>query len=539
MKTLIFGHKNPDTDSICAAIAYTHLKNEIGQPSIAARLGELQQETRYVLETFRVEEPMPIGNVKIQVRDLAYQRVEPISREDSILRAYREMERQELKTMAIVDKQHKLVGLVTMKDIAIDLLHGDFYGINTSLQNILEGLGATVITVPSDEMKICGRVAVVAYFVGSLDGVLTKDRIVIVGDRYDVIEAAIRNRVKLIIISGGFELPKRLVELAKDNEVAMISTGKDSYIVSRIIQQCNYITTVMEDEKLITFEETDYLEEVRDDIIRTNYRNFPVLASTGEFLGFVGRKHLLNPGRKRVILVDHNEFTQSADGIEEAEILEILDHHKIGGLNTKLPIRFINVPVGSSCTIIYEQYVMNRIVPSKAIAGLMISGILSDTLHFKSPTCTPRDREVVAELNKIAGLDLDDYFMKMFKAGTSIEGYSEEELIGRDCKEFKLKDHTIGIAQIFTSDIEEIKRRGERLTAVLQKERLARGYKAMILAVTDIVNEGSYFFYATDIHGLIADSFQIADGQGSFAAFVVSRKKQIVPQLMSYLENNF
>lgn len=538
MKTLVFGHRNPDTDSICAAISYTYLKNKMGENCEAFRLGDTQRETDFVLNYFGIPSPKLLDNVKIQVKDLKYTKIDAIRPSHSILYAYHEMQRQQLKTMAIVEDDI-LRGVVTMKDIAMDMIHGDFYSIDTTLENILGGLEATLITETEKQLLIKGRVEVVAYYLTSLENILSNESIVIVGDRYDVIEMAIEKGVRLIVVSGGFEIPRRLVESAQNHQIPMIVSPHDSYIVSKLIQQCNFISTVIGAQSLVKFEETDYLEEVRDDIIRSNYRNFPVLSEEGHFLGFVGRKHLLNPGQKRVILVDHNEFAQSAKGIEEAEILEILDHHKIGGLNTKMPIRFINMPVGSSCTIIYEQYKHHQIIPTREMAGLMLSGILSDTLFFKSPTCTKRDQEVAVELNNMLELDLEEYFMQMFKAGTALEGFTEEEILHRDFKDFKFATHKVGISQIFTLNIEDVLRRQNQLLEYMHFEKEAKGYRAIVLVVTDIVKEGSYFLWASDLSGLVSGSFDIEEKQGAFAPLIVSRKKQIVPMMMSFAEANF
>lgn len=537
MKTYIFGHKNPDTDSICAAVSYAYLKNQLGEDCEPKRLGDIQKETEFVLNYFGVCPPELLDNVKIQVRDLKYTKMTPIQKEHSILHAYREMQDHRLKTMAIVDEQEHLLGLVTMQDIAMDMIQGDFYNIDTSIANIVEGLKARMLHVPDPQMRVCGKVAVVAYYLASGETVLTKDRIIIVGDRYDVIESAIMHQVKLIIVSGNFDLPQKYIKLAEEKKVPIIVAPQDTYIVSKTIQFCNFISTVMEDEVLIKFNEVDYLDDIKDDIIKSSYRNFPVISQEGKFLGFVGRKHLLSLGRKKVILVDHNEFAQSADGIEEAEILEVIDHHKIGGLSTNLPIRFINMPVGSSCTIIYQQYQIHGIVPTREMAGLMISGILSDTLYFKSPTTTAKDREVVQELNRIVQIDLQKYFMEMSRIGTSIEGYSEEEILYRDCKEFSLKQYRIAVSQIFTLDIEEVLKRKEALLSYMEKERKRKGYEEMIFVVTDIIREGSYFFYAGELNGLIEGSFEVENRQGVFVPYTVSRKKQILPMLMSYAEN--
>ena len=484
MKTFVFGHKNPDTDAICSSIAYANLKNLSGEKCEAVKLGELQRETAFVLDFFGVKSPETLDDVKIQVKDLHYTRINTIEPHNSILHTYHEMEKQSLKTMAIVDKNDIFCGLVTMKDIAMDMIHGDFYNIETTLENILEGINAKPIVFSSESSFIKGNVSVVAYYVDSLEGVIDENSIVVVGDRYDVIERAIEKNVRLIVVSGGFDIPEYLVKLSKEQNVPMIVSPHDTYIVSKLIQQCNFISTIIKSKSIIKFEENDYLDEVKDDIIRYNHRNFPVVDENGKFLGFVGRKHLLNPGRKKVILVDHNEFAQSAKGIEEAEILEILDHHKIGGINTQMPIRFINSPIGSTCTIIYLQYKQNNVIPSRDMAGLMLSGILSDTLMFKSPTCTIKDQEVAKELNEILELDLDSYFMDMFKAGTTLDGFTEAEIIHRDFKDFKIKDYKIGISQIFTLNIDDVLKRKEKLLLYMKKEKESKGYESILFVTT-------------------------------------------------------
>ncbi len=536
VKTLIFGHKNPDTDSVCSAIAYSYLKNELQEQSKPYVLGKIQKETQFVLDSFNVEYPEKLNDVKIQVKDLKYTEVTPIKKTDSILHAFSQMDDNHLRTLPITDINGYLEGIVTMKDIAMEMIKGDFYNVETSVANILSSFEAFVLNMPENKKNIKGRLSVIAYYYKTVLGELSEDDIIIVGDRYDIIEMAIKSHVELIVISGNFHVPEKYVLLAKEHNVALISIDKDTYSVSKLFQQCSFISKIMKRDSIVKFTLENQLEDIKDDILSTNYRNYPVVDMNGKFLGFIGRKHLIDPGRKKVIMVDHNEFAQSADGIEEAEITEIIDHHKIGGISTNLPINFVNIPVGSTCTIVYEQYLSYGIHIPVQMASLMISGIISDTLFFKSPTCTQRDITAVKNLNKIANLDLDEYSMKMFKAGTSLEGYSAEQIFYRDFKEFVISNKKTGISQIFTLDIDEVKSKQEQLTDYMENLRTSKNYDLLILAITDIVNEGSYFFYSSTNENIIANAFSIESSQGAFAKDIVSRKKQIVPMLTKTIE---
>lgn len=536
MSTLVFGHKNPDTDSVCSAIAYSHLKNHQNESSEPRVLGEIQKEAMFVLDRFDTSYPVLLEDVRIQVSDLKYTAVNPIKRENSLLYAYTKMMENQLRTIPIVDEEGYLEGIVTMKDIAMEMINGDFYNIKTSISNIITDLGGIPLFPFSDKKIIEGSISVMAFYYKSAQSILTEKDIIIVGDRYDIIEIAIESSVQLILVTGSCEIPEKYIEMAKEKNVPMIKIPKDTYTVTKLFQQCNFISRIMKTDSIIKFTLENHIEDIKDDIISTNFRNYPVLDSQGKFVGFIGRKHLLNPGKKRVIMVDHNEFAQSAYGIEEAEILEIVDHHKIGGIKTNLPINFMNIPVGSTCTIVYELYKNQEIPIPYNIAGLMLSGIISDTLYFKSPTCTQRDISAVKALNEITRVDLDKFAMDMFKAGTSLDGYSEEEIFFRDFKDFMLRDIKTGISQVFTLDIDDVRKRQDSLMAFMNKLKKDRNYDILILAVTDILNEGSYFFYSSTNENIVANSFDIEEAQGAFAKHIVSRKKQIVPMLSSTLE---
>lgn len=534
MPILIFGHKNPDTDSVTSAIALSHLKNQIGLDTIPCVLGSVNKESQYILDCFHLPSPLYIPDVKIQVKDLQYDFAKGVSPSQSILYTYNLMGEIGLDTVGVVDSKDKLLGIVSMQNIAMGLIHGDFYHLETSLENIVDDLNAKVLSGKRDYFD--GRVAVVAYYYETIKGQLDQDNIVIVGDRYDIIEHAILSKVQLIIVTGGNELPEKYIDLANSNGVTIILVEKDTYYISKVLNMCNYVRQIMTKDNIVHFNELEYLDEVKDELSTSRYRNYPVIDRKGKFSGFLNRKHIINPTRKKVILVDHNEYMQSAEGLEEAEILEIVDHHKIGDISTSMPINFRNSPVGSTCTIIYYMYREYNIEIPFDIAGALISGILSDTLLFKSPTTTSLDRKAVKELNKIVNLDVNKFAMDMFKYGTSLEGQSIEDIFYKDFKEFQLESFKTGVSQVFTLDIDDVFNRKELFLDFIGNVHKRMNYDITLLLVTDILKEGSYILYESKHINLVPSAFNVKNEQGVFANNIVSRKKQVIPKLLHTIE---
>ena len=533
---LIFGHKMPDTDSVCSAIALSELKNKLNEPSKAYILGNINKETAFVLKYFNVDVPEILGNVKIQIKDLAFERVEPFTKHQSVHFAYFHMNEYKLRTLPIVDEENNLCGILTMKDIAMSLINTDQQHLCTSYDNIIETLlGKNVLKF--DEI-IKGNVIVAAFEEETLSkqDIINEDSIVIVGDRYDVIKYAIEARVKLIIVTGDLDVNDDLIEMAVENKVNIISTSYHTYYTAKNISLSKYVDDIMKKNDIMLFSEEDYLNDCKEDIEQSKHSKFPVISKDKKYLGLLSRNHLINPKRKNVILVDHNEMNQSAEGIEEAEISEVIDHHKIGDIKTSIPISFRNTPVGSTNTIIFQMYRESNAEITKDIAGLMLSGIISDTLLFKSPTTTERDRYAVNELLKIVDIDLYKYAMEMFKAGTSLEGKSIEEIIYQDFKKFNLVYKNVGISQVFTLDIKEIMNRKDEFVKLIDNITFDRDYYLLIMAVTDIVNEGSYIFYTSSREKLIKIIFEEESiYQGIYIDKCVSRKKQIVPKVINAL----
>jgi len=531
---LIFGHKTPDTDSVCSAIALSHLKNKLNEPSKAYILGDINKETAFVLKYFNVSVPEILDNVKIQIKDLDFERVKPFTKNKSVHFAYFHMNENKLRTLPIVDEENNLCGLITMKDIAMSLINTDQHYLCTSYDNIIETLlGKSILKF--DEI-IKGYVIVAAFEEKTLrkSDIVNENSIVITGDRYDVIKYAIESKVRLIIVTGDLKVTDELIEMAIKNKVNIIGTAYHTYYTAKNISLAKYVDDIMKKNDIMMFSEEDYLNDCKEDIEQSKHSKFPIISKDKKYLGLLSRSHLINPKKKKVILVDHNEMNQSADGIEEAEILEVIDHHKIGDIKTSIPISFRNTPVGSTSTIIFQMYRENNVEISKDIAGLILSGIISDTLLFKSPTTTGRDKYAVNELLKIVDLDLHEYAMDMFRAGTSLEGKTLEEIIYQDFKKFNLVYKNVGISQVFTLDINEIMNRKEEFVKLID-DITSDKYYLIIMAVTDIVNEGSYIFYTSSKEKLVRMIFEEDVHQGIYIDKCISRKKQIVPKVINAL----
>ncbi len=530
MSIFIFGHKNPDTDSVASAIAFSNLKNQLGYNTLPYVLGEINRETKYVLNFFNLPPPQLLDNVKIQVKDLQYDFGQGVSSDTSIFSVYNLMEKNNLQTVAIVDRDNKLLGIVSMKDIAMGLIKRDHNHLKTSLKTLKYDLQAELLA--GNAAYFDGKISVIAYYYKTIAGSLGEEDIIIVGDDYDVIEEAIESKVQLIIITGGKLISKKYIDMANEAGVTILSVPRDTYYISKILDQCNDISTIMRRKNIVRFYENDYLEEIKEEIINTHYRNYPIVNDENIFLGFINKKHILNPQRKKTILVDHNEYAQSAEGLEESEILEIVDHHKLGDISTSMPINFRNSAVGSTCTIIYQMFREANLAIEAKIAGVLMAGIISDTLFLKSPTTTPEDKIAIEKLNEIISLDINNFAMEMFKAGTSLEGQSIQEIFYQDFKEFNLETLKTGISQVFTLDIEDVFNRKDSFIDFINQVHKTNNYEITLLLITDIINEGSYILYQGKNSHLIPSAFQIKDMQGAFIKGVVSRKKQVIPMLL-------
>lgn len=532
----IFGHKNPDTDSVASAIALSDLKNKLGYDAVPCTLGKINKESEYVLNYFNICPPIVLDNVKTQVKDLDYDKVEAITKDRSIFYAYDVMEKNKTRTISIVDENNHILGIATMKDLAMSFIQGDFYKLATNIQNILEVLRGTLLA-GSEDATIEGNIFIISLHYNTLKqrDILRENSIVIVGDMYDCILEAIEKKVKIIIITGGRDVPSEYIDLANQYGVSIVSAKDDTYTVSKLINQCNFISTIMNTRNIISFENDDYLEEVREALSTKRYSFYPIMDDNRKYLGTLNRVHVLKPNRKEVILVDHNESFQSVEGLDQAKILEIIDHHKIGNIRTNDPISFRNVPVGSTCTIVYYMFKEKGIKVEPSIAGLLISGILSDTLLLKSPTTTPEDILAVEEINDILKLDIESYALNMFRAATTLENETIHAIFNKDFKEFHQGEFKLGISQVFTLDIENIFSKKAEFLEYMNKIHEDNDYHITLLLITDVLKEGSYILFNTKNKVVLESAFNRDLSEGVFIEGLMSRKKQVLPKVLNEL----
>ncbi len=535
----IFGHRNPDSDSVCSAIALAYLKNSEGLESVPFVLGDINNESNFILNHFDISPPKLLKEIKIQVSDLKFDKPKPVSPTTSILFAYNFMEENKIRTLPIVNAQNRLIGIVTMKDIAMHFIRDIDSQLDTSTDNILSSLNGHFMTPtgfdPSEiqDRRIKGNLNVISYYHETLKklDVINEESIMIVGDNYEAIELAIENNVQLIIVTGGRDLPQEYIDKAWQLDIPIVSLPQNTYKVARQISLCNDISTIMFTGNVARFKLHHTLDDVKEDMMLFKYTNYPVLLPGKIYKGMLNRNHILTPTKKKVILVDHNEYGQSVSGLEEAEIIEIVDHHKIGDVNTSSPICFRNMPVGSTCTIVYNMYREKDIEIPPNIAGLLLSGIISDTMFFKSPTTTDLDRIAVEKLNIILNLDLDEYAHSMFKAGSSIEGQSIENIFSSDYKEFEFDNIKVGVSQIFSLDIDSIMAIKEPLLEYMDSLYKANGIEALLFVITDVLEEGSYVLFKGSNQLLIKKILDQNTIQGSFIKGIISRKKQLLPKI--------
>ncbi len=420
--------------------------------------------------------------------------------------------------------------------IGSELIYGDYTKLKTSYDNIVEILNGEEIL--KFDKQILGNIIVPSYrsttFLNTLE--LKDDTIMIVGDRHSLIEAAVNSKIKLLIIVGNSEIKPEHIQIARVNRVNIIRTKYDTFRASKLINLSNYCKNLLTDERNISFNENDYYDYFKERSMKYGYNNYPVIDNDGVCLGLIRITDINKKNRKKVILVDHNDSEQSAEGISEAEILEIVDHHNIGALTTNMPINFRSMTVGSTNTILYSMYVENNVQIPKQIAGLMLSGIISDTLKFTSPTTTEYDKFVADRLLSISGLDIDEYAKLMFKQGTKLKGKTIEEIIEGDLKTYNVDSKKIAISQVLTFDSDEFLNKKDDYLKAIDNMKKSRDFDLFVLCVTDILKSGSYIFYDEANEQIIQDAFNIDSiFEGFFLEKCLSRKKQVVPAIMNIL----
>ena len=529
----VFGHRNPDTDSVVAAMSYAALRNALGdQEYVAARLGHLNDETAFLLEKFGFKPPMLLQTVRTQVRDLDYDRppllgaAVPVSHAWEILR-----ENENLSAIPVTDEGGHLYGMITAGSIAESDMDSVQHPQVTDVPifNLLSALEGRVINDAEDVFdQISGEVIIALPTAGNVLKGMKPGSIVICGQQPDVVEQALQLHASCIILCQS-----DLAEKYRDmhSETCMIATPCDAYRAARMLYQAIPVSRITQAKGLVYFHLTDYIDDVRDTVLQSRYRSYPILDEEEKVVGTLSRYHLIRPRRKRVVLVDHNETAQSVPGLEQAEIMEIIDHHRLADVQTGNPVFMRNEPVGSTTTIIATMYQERGLMPSEKLAGLMAAAVLSDTVMFKSPTCTPRDRRIAERLARIAGIDLDELGREIFSASVSTDK-TVEELLNTDFKEFHIAGHDLGIGQITCLDAEKVLGRLPELLPAMQRMKDAHHYDMQLLMLTDVLREGTELIFLGD-EDVVRMAFSARDIKDHhvFLPKVVSRKKQIVPAL--------
>ena len=539
MKDIIYvtGHKNPDSDSICAAYAYAEFKNKIGDvETVACRLGNPNQETQYILDYFNAEAPRLLKTVKLKVEDLQFDNISPVSPEISLKTAWSIMRDKNIKTLPVADENDHLLGVLAVSNLTscyMDIWDNRILAkSNTTLDNIIDTLSAKVSYVNEKVTHFPGKIVVTAMQPDTMSGHIDEGDIAIVGDREEAQAALIKLNISLMIVTGGYAPSEKIVSLAKEHGVTIIVTQHDSFTASRLIVQSIPVGYVMVKENIVSFTTDDLVDDIKGIMTETRFRSYPVLDQNGRVVGTVSRYHLISNHKKKVIQVDHNERGQSVDGLEDAEVLEIIDHHRVADIQTNNPIYFRNEPVGSTSTIVAKCFFESGIRPSRKAAGLLCGAIISDTLLFRSPTCTPQDQYICKKLAEIADINIEEFAKEMFKAGTSLKGKTVEQIFNSDFKPFTIEDTKVGIAQVNTMDIEGFMHLKEEMLNYMDQKAKEAGLDMVMLLLTDILNEGSEILVTGNKPEIVEKAFNVTlKDKGAFLPGVLSRKKQVVPPI--------
>lgn len=542
-KINIIGHKNPDTDSICSAIAYAKLKMILNnQEYVAKRAGQLNTETQYVLDRFGITPPEYIADVRTQVKDIEIRETQGVNKMISLKKAWSLMKDKNVVTLPITEKD-KLVGIITIGDIATSYMEVYDNRIlaqaQTPYKNILETLEGTMLIGEEAANFEQGKVLIAAANPDLMEDYIEEHDLVILGNRYESQLCAIEMRADCIIVCEGAKVSTTIHKLAQEKGCTIISTPHDTYTVARLINQSMPINHFMIKDKVITFRTDDFVDEIKTVMAKQRNRDFPILDHKGNYRGMISRRNLLNMERKQVILVDHNEKDQAVDGIEDAEILEIIDHHRLGTIETMRPVFFRNQPLGCTATIIYQMYCEHNIEIEPKIAGILCAAIISDTLMYRSPTCTKWDKEAAEALAKIANLDVIEFAGEMFEAGSNLKQKSAEEIFYQDFKHFSVGDVSFGVGQINSLNALELSELKERLVPYLEKARQEHNIDMVFFMLTNIIRESTELLsVGSQAKALIEGAFSVKQSNdGYILEGVVSRKKQLIPALVAAIQD--
>lgn len=540
-KVVVIGHRNPDTDSICSAIAYAELKNKTSDLVCEPRrAGKMNQETEFVLKKFGVKPPRMCTDVNPKIRDVDYREMPGIPGSTSLRKAWEIMRDKQIDTLPVTSPDNELEGVITVKDIATANMDVFDTGIlaksQTTYRNILETLGGTMVVGREDDVCTTGHIRIGTATPEMLENTVEKGDIVILTNRYESQLCAIEKEASLLIICNGSKVGRTIQRIAEEMGVAIMSAPVDTYAAGKLISQCAPISYYMTRSDIMKFTLVTPVADVTRVMAKVRHRYFPILDEDGKYCGMVSRRNIINLQKRRIILVDHNEATQAVEGFDQAEILEIIDHHRIGSLETSGPVYFRNQPVGCTATIITQMYDENGMEIPPQIAGLLLAAILSDTLVFRSPTCTPLDEALAKRLAKIAGMDIDEFASEMFEAGEKLDGKTAEEVFLQDFKVFMCGDIRFGVAQGSYMTRKNLLAAEALLQPYLEEARNKQNVEDIYMLLTDVPKEESVVIsdgrYASEV---LSDGFETQPAEdGSFTLpGVVSRKKQFIPALMT------
>lgn len=534
-KIYVIGHRNPDTDSICSALSYAELKRSQGVEAVAARAGKINEETKYALEYFGVELPELVSDLYPRVKDIMLDCEVAVKTTDSLRYLGQVMHKENLRSVPVLDEKDCLKGIVTVSDLAQryfeELNMNNLEAASVTLADVASAIDAEVLAGEGLDTLIRGKVSIAAGKPETVAENAGAGDVVIAGDRVaQSMKICLQNGPACLILTDGCKLSEEMGSLVKEKNTVVLSTKFDAFTTARLINQAVPVGHIMQ-EKVMNFTPEEMLSDIKGDIEATNYRNYPVVEG-GKLVGLVSRDNLMMPEPEKVILVDHNERSQAVEGIENAKIIEIVDHHRLGGLQTGDPIFIREEPVGCTATIITGLYEQNGIDIPKKIAGLLMSAIISDTVLFKSPTCTERDKAAVKKLAEIAGVDYEKYGMNMLKAGSGLGSMTAHDVAKNDNKEFKIGDYRVLVSQISVMDPQEVLDIKADILTAMQENNEKDGYDMSLLMVTDILKESTELFYVGSPKNLIGEAFKKdASGDSIYLPGVMSRKKQIIPPL--------
>ncbi len=540
-KIYVVGHKNPDTDSICSAIAYADLKRKkTGEDYVARRAGRINEETHYVLKKFQVEEPPLLANVKLQVKDMDIHKIDGVETNVSIKDTWAKMKEYNVKTIPVL-KDGELAGVISTGDIATSYMNVDdgrkLSEAKTQYKNIIRTLDGVLVTGNEHGYFTKGKVTIGASNPDLMAEFIEKDDLVILGNRREAQECAVDIDASCLVICQNAEVSDELIQKAEEQSIVIIRTPYDTFTTARLINQSIPVKHFMTKMPLVTFRMSDYVDDIKEVMAKKKFRDFPILDRHGRFKGFISRRRFLDVSKKKVILVDHNEKSQAVDGIEEADIREIIDHHRLGNIETMGPVFFRNQPVGCTATIVSQMYEEEGIAIDPTIAGLLCSAIISDTLLFRSPTCTKVDEKAAKKLAAIAGLNMEKMAQEMFKAGSNLSGKTAEEICFQDFKQFAVNGITFGVGQINSMNKEELTDLSDILLPYLPEVLENHKLQMVYFMLTDILSESTELLcvgigakeYAMDAFDVREDTDKL------ILEDVVSRKKQLIPALVGVM----